>query len=271
MSKPVLLNFVKSAKTIIGKYSPEILTGIGIAGMITTTILAVKATPKALKLLEDEKTRRIENDGAYNEDQNIHVAEPMTKLEIVKTCWKPYIPATITCVGSTACLIAASSVSAKRITALSAAYKLSETALTEYKEKVVETIGEKKEQEIRKAIKEDKIVNNPVSTKEVLITEKGNTLCYDIISGRYFKSDIDKIKKAENILNKRMMNEMYISLNEMYDELGLSPTKLGNELGWNLDDGLIDFDFSSHLADDGTPCLAVDYAVAPRYDYSKLS
>ena len=102
------------------------------------------------------------------------------------------------------------------------------------------------------------------------VVEKGNTLCYDSISGRYFKSDIEKIKKAENELNKKMLNEMYLSLNEFYDELGLRPTSLGNELGWNIDDGLIDIHFSSQLSEDDQPCLVLDYCVAPRYGYERL-
>ena len=41
---------MKDIKITMSKRSPEILTGLGIAGMITTTVLAVKATPKAIKL-----------------------------------------------------------------------------------------------------------------------------------------------------------------------------------------------------------------------------
>ena len=43
-----LSKFVMDTKRMVYKHSPEILTGIGVAGMITSTILAVKATPKAL-------------------------------------------------------------------------------------------------------------------------------------------------------------------------------------------------------------------------------
>lgn len=104
----------------------------------------------------------------------------------------------------------------------------------------------------------------------MFITEKGNTLCYDVVSGRYFRSDIDKIKKAENELNHRMISEMYISLNEFYYEVGLPRTSIGDELGWNIDGGLIGLEFSSQLAEDGTPCLVIDYGIAPRYEYEKL-
>ena len=81
---------------------------------------------------------------------------------------------------------------------------------------------------------------------------------------------VDKIKKAENELNRQMRDEMYISLNDFYYEIGLDNIKLGDELGWNINDGYIDLSFSSQLTSDETPCLVIDYAVAPRYDYRVL-
>lgn len=256
MAKLNFTKFVKNVQTEVLKHSPEILTGIGIAGMITTTVLAVKATPKALTLMEEKKW-------------NLEV-EKLTPIETVKTTWKCYIPAAITGIVSIGCLIGASSVNARRNAALATAYKLSETALNEYRDKVVETIGEKKEQTIREKVDKDRVEKNPVSKSEVIITEKGNTLCYDSISGRYFKSDIEKIKRAVNELNRRMTYDVYVSLSEFYDELDLDHTLLSDDLGWSIDDGLIDVSFSSQIADDGTPCIVINYAVAPRYDYSKF-
>lgn len=247
--------FVNGVKTTLDKNSPAILTGIGIAGMITTTVLAVKATPKALVLIDEAENEK-------NAD--------LTPIEKVKVAWKPYIPAIITGTVSTACFIGANSVHARRNAALATAYKISESALIDYRSKVIETIGEKKEQTIKEKVDKDHIDKNPVSTSEVIITSGGNTLCYDVLSGRYFKSDIEKLKRVENELNKRMLSEMYISLNEFYNEIGLQCTSLGNELGWNLDDGLINLRFSSQIADDGNPCIVVDYLIAPRYGFERL-
>lgn len=247
--------FVNGVKTTLDKNGPAILTGIGIAGMITTTVLAVKATPKALVLIDEAENEK-------NAD--------LTPIEKVKVAWKPYIPAIITGTVSTACLIGANSVHARRNAALATAYKVSESALIDYRSKVIETIGEKKEQTIKEKVDKDHIDKNPVSTSEVIITSGGNTLCYDVLSGRYFKSDIEKLKRVENELNKRMLSEMYISLNEFYNEIGLQCTSLGNELGWNLDDGLINLRFSSQIADDGNPCIVVDYLIAPRYGFERL-
>ena len=253
MRKFSLSKVVKNVKATATKHSPEILTGIGIAGMVTTTVMAVKATPKALILIEEKK--------------NEEGLDSLTPIETVKASWQCYIPSAIVGIVSIFCLIGASSANLRRNTALATAYTLSESALKGYQGKVVETIGDKKEQFVRDSIAKDKLDKNPVTTREVIITEKGNTLCYDTISGRYFKSDIDKLKKAMNELNRNMLDEMFISLNDFYYEIGLSNTKLGDDLGWNVSEGLIDLKFSSQLTDDGTPCVVVDYSIAPKYDY----
>ena len=257
MSKFNLTAAAKSIKGVLERHAPEILTGIGVAGMVTTTILAVKATPKACLLINDRK-------------DELEV-EKLRATELIKTTWKCYIPAIMTCGVSIACLVGASSVNFKRNAALATAYKLSEAALSEYKDAVIETIGEKKEQSIRDKVAEERLKKNPVSKSEVIVTGNGTTLCYDPVGNSYFKSSIQQIESAKNKLNARMLSENYVSLNDFYDELGIGPTKLGDDLGWDIyKDGLIDIAFSSRLAEDGTPCLVMDYSVAPRYEYYKV-
>lgn len=255
MSKTSLATITRNIRIAMKKHSPEILTGIGIAGMITTTVMAVRATPKALILIEKKKK---------DED-----TDNLTPVETVKAAWTCYVPAAVTGVMSVVCLVGASSVNARRNAALATAYTLSESALKGYQEKVIETIGEKKEQVIKDSIAKDKLDQNPVGKREVIITEKGNTLCYDAVSGRYFRSDIDIIKKAVNEINRNMLTDMHVSLNDFYYEIGLDNTKLGDDLGWNVDDGLIELSFSSQLATDGTPCLVMDYQIAPKYEFYK--
>lgn len=260
MSKTNVRNILQVLKSTLVKRSPEILTGVGIAGMVATTVLAVKATPKALDLIARAEDKKFDNGNG----------ERLTKSEVVKACWKCYIPAAVTGVSSVACLVGASSVNARRNAALAAAYTISDSALREYREKVVETIGEKKEKTVRDAVAKEKIEKDPVTNKEVIVTEKGDTLCYDGIFGRYFKSDMESIKRAINKINRQIVCDMYVSLNEFYDELGLSHAPIGDDLGWNIDDGQIEIDFSSQLADDGTPCLVINYSVSPRYNYSNF-
>lgn len=255
MSKVDLVKAVKGAQLSLKKHSPEILTGLGIAGMITTVGLAVKATPKATLLIEEKKVEK--------------GVDKLPPIEVVKTAWKPYIPTILTGTASILCLIGASSTNARRNAALATAYSLSETALRDYKEKVVETVGEKKEREVRDAIAKDQIEKDPLGTREVVITGVGDTLCYDALSGRYFYSDSDKIKNSINVINERLLDQSYVSLNDLYYELGLGGTTLGDELGWGISQGLIKVDFSSQLSDNDTPCLVMDYEHMPMYDFDR--
>ena len=264
---------VKTVKTVLADHAPEILTGVGIGGMLTTVILAVRATPTALALIEEEKERQNEALWEEAEEKGYDTVGQITNLkpvEVVKTCWKCYVPAVIVGSMSTACLIGANSVHTKRHTALAAAYSLSETALKEYQEKVVETIGEKKEQAVRDAIAKDQIEKNPVTSHEVVFTGKGNTLFFDVTSGRYFTSDLDLVKTAVNDLNRRMRDEMYVSLNEFYYEIGLDHISIGEDLGWNIDTGYIEPEYSAQLAPDETPCVVISHSTPPKYGYMRL-
>lgn len=259
MSKINLANLFKEVQTFVTDHSPEILTGLGIGGMITTTVLAVKATPKALTLIKDKQ-----------EELYPDSTQKLTPAQTIKATWKCYIPAAVTGVTSIACLIGASSVNARRNAALATAYNLSTTALAEYKEKVVETVGEKKEQAIRDKVAEERIKKEPVNNSAIIVSGTGNTRCFDTITKRRFISDIEQIKRIVNELNRRMINgDDYVSLNEFYYELGLTDgCDIGDELGWNVTRGLIEIDFSAQLDTDGVPCIVLDYSVAPKRGYN---
>lgn len=256
MNKQDVTKFFKSAKIAVSKHSPEILTGIGIAGMITTTVLAVKATPKALQKIEEKK-------------EDLEVDE-LTPVETVKAAWKPYIPAAVLCVTSTACLIGASRVSLKRNAALATAYQLSTTALNEYKDKVVETFGEKKEKTVREKIAQDKIDKHPISKSEVIVAGTGDVMFMEPVTMRPFKSDIETVRKVVNDINYRLTSgyEEYITLSEFFDEIGLPRTGISDELGWNIGrDGQLEIDMIAAKDDNGRPCLMLEYTVFPRRDY----
>ena len=255
MSKVKIGNLIRNVRAGFTKRSPEILLGIGIASGITTTILAVKATPKAIRLIEQAETEK---------------EKPLTTKETIKEVWKCYIPAAISGAASVACLIGGHSINAKRNAVLATAYKLSETALMEYKNVVMDDFGEEKAKELSEKVMQRRIDNDPVTNREVLITGTGTQLCYDGISGRYFESDLNSIKAAVNKMNETMIHSMYASLNDFYYEIGLSNTELGDMLGWNLDDGLLEIGYGSMIANDGRPCITLDYTIAPRYDFANL-
>lgn len=248
---------MKAFGALLRRKSPEILTGVGITGMVGTVVLAVRGTPKALLRIRAKK-----------KELNV---EKLTVAQTVEATWKCYIPAALTGGASIACLVGASTVAGRRNAALMTAASVASDALNEYREKVVETVGEKKAEAIQDAVDRDRVKRNPPPARELPRTEGAvaPVLCYDALFGRYFYSDVETLRRAANKLNWQMNNgsEPYISLNEWYAEINLSSVDVGYDLGWRNDRGLIELRFSSQLVNGNTPCLVVTHINAPCYDY----
>lgn len=257
----------------VSKYGPEIAVGVGIAGMITTTILAVKATPKSLRLIEAEKKRKnheIKEEAKESGKDTVGLIDRLSILDTVKVAWKPYIPAMISGALSIGCIVGASTVHVKRNAALATAYQLAANTLSDYKEKVIETIGEEKEREVQKKVDAKKV--EKINSTEPSFVRKGKPLCIEPISGRPFEMDLEDVKAAINRLNYRLTGGMEecISLSEWYDEIGLKHTDVSDYMGWNIySDGLITVTEVPSSTDDGELCWVLEYAVLPHYKYEK--
>lgn len=244
MSK-VVLNGAK-------KHSPELLIGLGVAGFIGTVVMAVKATPKALEILETEEKIK---------------GEPLTKKEVVKATYKCYIPSFVTGASAIACIFGGTRTSVKRNAALAAAYTASEQSMKLYREKVAETIGEKKEKLVRDEVSKEMIKQNPPQSNQVIITPKGKTLCYDPLSDRYFEGDIEAIKRGIEQLNKLLRNEMSVNVNDYYANIGLPQNTLGDLVEWTVDEDYpIEPHYSSQLTEDDRPCFVINMP-EPRSKY----
>jgi hypothetical protein len=233
---------MKGLGRFVERNSTHILTGIAVTGTLSTAIFAVKATPKAVQVIEEFECK--------------------TTVDKVKVAWKFYVPTALSFIVTTTAIIGMNVINERKKAALVGLYSITQSTLQEYQQKVIETIGEKKEQSIRDSIDEDRVLRNPPT--DVIITGSGDVLCLDSLSGRYFQSDIEKIKRTINETNRILMNDMFISLNDFYYDLGLEPTKLGDDLGFNIEDGLIEVHFSSQLTKEGKPCLVLSYEVRPR-------
>lgn len=233
------------------KHSPEILIGMGIAGAASSVIFAVKATPKAMILLEEKR-------------QELGV-EKLEAKEIIKTAAPVYIPTAISFGVSVACIVGASSVNSRRNAALTAAYTLSESTLRTYRDKVLETVGEDKEREIRQKAAIEQQQSTPEPQTLVVSSAAGQLKCFDSLSGRYFVSTKNEIDKAVNEFNRQLRDDMRISLNDWYDLIGLDTNKLGDMLGWDIERGYVETCYASRLDEDGLPCLVVNYVEPPHY------
>lgn len=275
MSKLNLSNFAKNISAKLGANAPGITIGLGTGAILVAGVMVGVATPKAMKLIEDAqvaKTKRFEQMREKAPDDAVmDETDELTWVEIIKAGWKPYAPAIMTAVVGVACIVGGTRANARRNAALSAAYTVVEQTLNDYTAKTKEIVGEKKEKEIRDAIAEDELKKHPLSGCNVVRMPKcGKTLCYDVRSREYFMSDYNTIKKVENDLNRRLRSEMFISLNEVYDEFGIvHDDELGDDIGWNVDNEL-EFTISSKIAENNEPCLVVNYVIAPRYDFRNL-
>ena len=251
MKKP--RNFFDKLWRLTNKHSAEILACGAIIGMASTTVLAVKATPEAIKLIDKAREKK---------------GSELTQIEKIKAGYKPYIPAIVSGSAAALCVVGINSIHAKRYSALMTAYQISSKAFSDYREATIETVGEKKEKEIRSTVNQKKLEEHPASSSTIYVTGGGNTKIYDTFSDRYFESDIDKIKKAKFDLNERMQKgmEMNISLNEFYSEIGVKPIPIGDEMGWTSNN-YIDIAFDAKLTDKGDPCITMDFLVPPDYGY----
>lgn len=228
----------KLTKTVKSN-SPEILTALGVSGVITTAYLAAKASFKSAVKLGYTDPKQ-----GFKED--------------VKLVWKEYIPASIAGGLTVCCIIGASKSNAKRTAAAVTAYSLTEKAFSEYKEKVVEEIGKGKEQKIRDEAAQQKVTNNPPTGKETLLVGPGYILCCELFTGRYFRCDMEKLQRAKNKINAKINNELYVALDEFYELIGLPSTSNSGFIGWNSDRQM-ELLITTVLSDSGEPCLAFEY------------
>ncbi len=241
---------IRQTEKILNQHSPNILTAIGVSGTVTTAYLAGKASyASALVILGHE------NAGHYEYGERVGLE--MTAREKVELVWKLYIPATLSGTATVICIVGANRVGSRRTAALTAAYSLSERAFVEYRDKVVEVIGEKKEKTVRDELVKDKIRDNPPS-KEILISGPGNVLCCELYTGRYFSSDMETLRRSQNDINAKLLAHEYASLSDFYYMIGLPYTSTSDNSGWSSDKQL-ELSFTTVMAEDGRPCLAFDY------------
>lgn len=249
--------FAKVAKFLIKENSTTVLTGVGVAGVIASAILAGQASFKAAELLK-ETEELLE---AHDEE-----SQPLTRWDKVRITWKVYIPPVLVTVGTIAAIVMANRIATRKIAALVVSAGISERALKEYKERVVEKFGEKEDRKIREEIAQVRQDNEFVN-KEVIVLG-GDVLCYDMLTGRYFNSSHAAIMRAENYINRELVNFMAASLSEFFDELGVPATTYTDTHGWDVNHH-VEVQITATTSPDNRPCLALDFHPAPVYEYNK--
>ena len=245
---------LKEAQKSIKANSPEILLGLGIAGMVTSTIFAIKATPKALQLIEEETEKK---------------GEELTGKEIGKTVWKCYIPTVGMTAVSVACLIGGNRIKSKRALALYSAYEISKASFQTYKDGIVEKIGEKKAKEIENDIT-DKQIEEAIKINNLNVNKTDRTLFYENHHGEFYAtlSDLElAVIKANNYMMQRGLDG-YICVGDVYDLMGLDDCgDYGVEKGFNFRDGLIELNKEADINDNGVARIKISFKNKPTDTY----
>lgn len=246
---------------LVAANSPVILTAIGVAGTVTTAYLSGKATLKASEVLRDAQIK----ENAHAPAGEVWSLSGKQQFHLV---WQLYLPAVTTCTFTIAAIVCANRIGARRAAAIAAAYSISESAMLEYRDKVIERIGEGKERAIRDEIAQDRVKRNPPVEGQILITGTGDHLCMDAYSGRYFYSNIEAMRKAQNDINFQILNEDEARLTQFYNAIGLPSTSESDYVGWNTSKKL-ELSFSSALSNassgygENIPVLVVDFTTMP--------
>ena len=240
-------------KLFFKRNSSTILTCVGSIGVAATAVLAVKATPKAMRLLESAKEEK---------------GEELTTLETVKIASPAYIPAAIAGISTIACIFGANILSKRQQASLMSAYALVENSYKEYKNKLKTLYGDDADKEITKEIVKDRYENYDISVSD----EK--QLFFDYFSMRYFESTMEGVLIGENDFNKKLTLNGYASLNELYDSLGIPRVDYGYELGWSHEAGgafygysWIDFEHEKITLEGDLECCIISMSHEPTADF----
>lgn len=259
-------NLLERVTSCVKRGSPTILTCLGAAGVVATSVLAVKATPKAI--------RRIRSDSRNNHDGD---ADAYTKIEAVRSAWLVYIPAAITGVSTIICIFGANALNKHQQAAITSAYALLDNAYRDYQDKLKEIYGEEAHQKILDAIAAEKAKDVYISSEGLCETNslsfgkpnpEDEVLFYDCFSNRYFTSTIPQVLEAEYHLNRNWTLGADICINDFYDFLGIERIKGGDVLRWFWEDGLswIDFNHRRTVLDDGLEVNMIDICYEPRLE-----
>lgn len=245
----------KNLGRFVRRNGPKFLTALGVTGIFSTAILAVNATPKACKLIAERQ-----------EELGV---EKLGVVETVKTTWKLYLASLSSAILASACMVGSTSISAKRLAAMSAMVDLTQASYNRYVAKVKEVAGEEIHRKVRNETNADCMAQNPIVESDIYDTGFGKDLFYDPLCARYFWSSPAAIKDAECTLVKRQVSDMFITWNDYYDELNLPriDSRVGDNFGWHIQEGVIEILFDSRLTPNNKACVVIDVNMTPKDDY----
>lgn len=232
------------------KNKPGFLVGSGIGLLLSAVVSAYILGPKAKEAVEEEKER-----------QNVDKLSPK---DMIATAGPYVAPTAALAVIGTACVIKGDKINIDNGAELLAAYALAKSSDAEYRAKTKEMVGEKKEKRIRESIAQDHVDKDPPEAHRVCYTGKGSVICRDAWTGNYFYGDYDKLRRIENNIDRRILDEHFVPINEYYLEAGMDEVEAG-KLGWKLENGYMCMDIITVMSKDHEPIFEVSFREPDTY------
>lgn len=235
----------------IQKHSPEILTGVGIAGVVTSTVMACRATNKLDDILDtlDQRKRDLHDVNQHAKDnpevENAHKAtNAAIHIKAGLDIAKLYGPSLTVGLASIACILGAHGILKKRNAALAVAYNSVEKSFAEYRRRVEEKIGVDEERDIRYGVSEE-VVENENGEAETKISTNHDALSmyarvFDETNPNWKRVRYENqmfLMSQQNYANDKLRARGHLFLNEVYELLGFDHTPEGALTGWVYKDG----------------------------------
>lgn len=256
---------IKNVDLVLRKNSTTILTGVAISGTVSTAVLSARAATKAAVVLEVDYHETL--GGTSDTPIDEIIASYDVRERFLRT-WTCYIPPVAVGTATVLAVIGLNTEHNRRNAALVGAYTVLDKGFTEYKEQVTEVLGEKKERAVRDTIAQKSVEENQ-PTREVLMVGEGEVLFYESLTGRYFKSTMESVRRAQNDINQQILFENYASKNDWFSEIGLPRTSDGDDFGWTQTQK-IEAQYSAVLID-GKPAISIGYTFLPIPNYWKVN
>ena len=242
------------------KHSSMLLSIVSGIGLVTTTVLAIKATPKALELIEEEKKKRSKvvtktiyaDNQSYSKTETVY--EDLSTLDIIKVAWKPYIPTGISMFSTLICIFGNTYLNYRTQASLISAYAVLDKSYKEYIANTKELYGDDADREIKQ-----KIANSHYDDSNYIHRED-KKLFFEFQTMRYFESTMEDVIKAENMLNQELAATGRVSMNDFFRFLHLDPLPYANHIGW-CDYGEymeIQLQYEKMILDDGLECILIN-------------
>ncbi len=251
----------RAAKLAIDN-SPHILTALGVAGTITTAVLAGKASFEAADLIRLKE--------ADDENRGIPVPAPQQLMkDRVNLVWRLYIPPALMAGATIACIVGADRVSASRAAGIATAYTLLERNTSSEKEKLVEKLGLKKSDDARGEAIQQRIDESNWQADPALAGMMDADIVYDAFGGQYFQSSAESLRAAVNAINNTINHVGYATLADLYRYLDIECPSFAESIGWNSD-RLIDIHIDGAMLHDTKPIIVMSFRNDPLPDYGRF-